>query len=97
MSRSPDGLELAFLVQLALGTAALVGGVLRARVSWRSDVQPYGRATRLVDVLVHPERYAAEDSLRGIRILNLCGAALLAGAVCVLAWQAVLDVLGRLP
>jgi hypothetical protein len=93
MTWNLDRLEIAFLVQLALAIAALVGGSSRTRMNWRPDIEPYGRATRAVDVLLHPERYAVEQSLRGVRILNLCGLVLLVGTMCVLAWRAVRDIL----
>ena len=80
--------SVAFLILLLLGIVALVGGLLRARLHWRSDVAPYGRQTRSLDVLLHPERYAQSDALRVIRALHITGALLVASAVVLLLVEA---------
>lgn len=84
-----------FLVLLLLSIAALLGGLLRARVNWRSDIPRHGRRTHFLDVMLHPERYAEDHAQRGIRTLNLAGAVLLASAVGILVYEAFRSISGQ--
>jgi hypothetical protein len=79
--------QAAFLILLVPGVLALLGGLLWTRLHWRPDVPPFGRRTRTIDVMLHPERYAKEDSLRAIRTTNLTGGLLLASAAGVVAYE----------
>jgi hypothetical protein len=87
--------QAAFLTLLLLGIAALLGGLLRARANWRSDVPRYGRRTQILGVMFHPERYAMDSSLGGIRALNCAGALLLAGAIGTLVYEAFRSISAR--
>jgi hypothetical protein len=87
--------EAAFLILLFLGIFALLGGMLWARLNWRLDVPPYGRRTRTLDVMLHPERYAKDDSLRAIRTMNLTGALLLASAAVIVGYELLRITSGR--
>lgn len=80
--------EAAFLILLFLGIMFLLGGLLQARLYWRADVAPYGRQTNSLDVAIHPERYAAPQAARAIRVLSVAGAVCLAGALGVLMAEA---------
>ena len=66
------GLYLAFL---SLGILCLVGGLFLTRQTWRPDIEPFGRRSRLWQIALHPERFATPARLRTIRFLNLAGAA----------------------
>ena len=77
-----------FLILLGAGIAAIVAGRLWTRVNWRSDLPPYGRDTRSSDLLLHPDRYVNAPSVGVIRLFNLAGAVFVAGAVCVLVYEA---------
>jgi hypothetical protein len=79
--------EGAFLILLFSGILALVCGLGLTRVHWRTDIPPYGRRTRFIDVMLHPERYGKDAPLRAIRSLNLLGALLLGAAAGVLAYE----------
>ena len=87
--------QAAFLILLLLGVLALVSGVFWTRLNWRPDVAAYGRHTRSLDVLLHPERYAKDDALSVIRTFNVAGLALVAGALGILAYEAFRDFAGR--
>jgi hypothetical protein len=76
-----------FLVLLFSGVCALIVGMLWTRLNWRPDILPYGRRTRSLDVMLHPERYATQDALRSIRVLTVTGAMCVTGAVVVLAYE----------
>jgi len=79
--------QAAFLSLLSLGVAALLTGVMLTRFHWRSDIPPYGRRTRLLNVMLHPEAYATNAPLGAIRGLNIAGALLLGGAAVVVAYE----------
>jgi hypothetical protein len=79
--------ETLFLCLLFSGIAALIGGLLLTRFHWRPDIPPYGRRTRSLHVIVHPERYVTDAPLTAIRILTAAGSLLLAGAVGVVAYE----------
>jgi len=79
--------EALFLGLLFTGILALLAGLLTTRLHWRSDIPPYGRRTRFLDVTLHPEAYVADAPLRAIRTLNLTGGLLLAAAVGVAVYD----------
>jgi hypothetical protein len=77
--------ESAFLGLLFSGIVALVAGVGLTRLHWRPDIPPYGRRTRSLDVMLHPQRYVKDAPLRAVRTLNVAGSLLLAGAAGIVA------------
>ncbi len=83
----------AFLILFFPGILALLVGVGLTRFHWRPDIPPYGRHTRFLDVTLHPERYVRDAPLRIIRLLNLTGALLLAGAVGISVYEILRTVL----
>ena len=84
------GLYFAFLT---LGILCLVGGLFLTRQTWRPDIEPFGRRSRLFQIALHPERFATPTRLRAIRILNLAGAALILCAVGVVGLDVVTSIL----
>lgn len=89
MNEATDLREIAFVILLVLGVLAIVAGLFRARQNWRRDQEPYGRATRKLDVLRHPERYAEEHAVGGIQLLARFGGLLLAAAVVLVLFKLV--------
>jgi hypothetical protein len=77
-----------YLALLFGGVLSLVSGVFLTRMTWRPDVEPFGRSTPMLQVMLHPERFALPRRLHAIRALNLVGGALLLGAVLVVAHEA---------
>ena len=63
------------------GILCLVGGLFITRVTWRTDVEPFGRQSPILRIALHPEEFARADRLREIRGLNLLGGLLLLGAL----------------
>jgi hypothetical protein len=76
-------MSIIFLVLLLGGIFSLVGGLVLTRLTWRSDIEPFGRKNYLFHVALHPERFAKPDRLREIRLLNLIGGILICGALVV--------------
>lgn len=72
-----------YFALLLAGILFLVGGLFITRMTWRTDVEPFGRRSRLFQIALHPENFAKPDRLREIRILNLSGALLLLGSLVV--------------
>jgi hypothetical protein len=83
-----------FILLLFGGILFLVGGLFVTRLTWRTDVEPFGRRSRLFQITLHPEHFAKADRLREIRILNLVGGLLLCGALVVVGYD-VLSSLAR--
>jgi hypothetical protein len=81
--------EAAFLSLLFAGIVVLLTGLVLTRLHWRPELPPYGRGTRVLHVTFHPEAYVKDAPLRAIRNLNFTGAALLAGAFAVVAYEIV--------
>jgi hypothetical protein len=81
-----------YLIFLIAGILCLVGGLFFTRLTWRPDVEPFGRNSRLLQIALRPERYAGPARLSLIRTLNACGGLLLLGAIAVL----VFDIAGAL-
>ena len=76
-----------YLLFLGLGIACLVGGLFVTRQTWRTDIEPYGRRSRLFQIALHPERFASPERLGAIRLLNLIGAAFVLLAVAVVGFD----------
>jgi hypothetical protein len=76
-----------FILLLLGGILFLVGGLFVTRLTWRTDVEPFGRRSRLFQIALHREDFAKADRLREIRLLNLVGAVLLCGAVLVVGYD----------
>ena len=85
--------QTAFLLLILSGTLALVGGMFWTRLNWRADVPSYGRGTRFLDVTLHPERYAKGQAVPVIRTLNCAGGLCVAGALAILAYKALRDLI----
>ncbi len=81
--------ETGFLGLLFSGILALLAGLLLMRLHWRPDIPSYGRQTRFLDVVLHPDRYVKDAPLRAIRSLTVIGALLLAGAAGLVAVEVV--------
>lgn len=78
-----------WLVLLLAGNLLLVAGLFLTRLNWRLDVEPFRRGSPILQIMIHPERFATPDRLREIRLLNLFGAVLLGASVGVLAYDIV--------
>jgi len=84
-----------YLLLLIGGILFLVGGLFVTRMTWRTDVEPFGRRSRLFQIALHPENYANADHLGKIRFLNLVGGLLLLGALVVVAHDILSSITGR--
>ncbi len=84
-----------YLVLLIGGILCLVGGLFITRLTWRADVEPYGRRSRLVQIALHPEDFAKADRLREIRLLNAVGGLFLLGALVVVGHDVISSIAGR--
>jgi len=76
-----------FILLLLGGILFLVSGLFVTRMTWRPDVEPFGRRSRLFQIALHPEDFAKANRLRQIRLLNLVGGVLLCGAVVVVGYD----------
>jgi hypothetical protein len=83
-----------FLAFLSLGIFCLVGGLFMTRQTWRPEIEPFGRRSRMFQIALHPERFATPERLRTIRSLNFVGAAFILCAVVVVALDVVSSILG---
>ena len=83
-----------YLFFLGLGIACLVGGLFITRQTWRTDIEPFGRRSRMFQIALHPERFATPERLAAIRLLNLIGAGFVLLALAVIAFD-VYSSLGR--
>ena len=84
-----------YFVLLLGGILFLVGGLFVTRMTWRTDVEPFGRRSRLFQIALHPENFAKADRLREIRLLNLIGALLLFGALVVVGHDVISSIAGQ--
>jgi len=80
---------------LLCGNLLLVAGLFLTRLTWRPDVEPFGRGSPILEIMVHTERFATPERLRAIRLLNLSGAVLLCASVGVLVYDIVSMTLSR--
>ena len=72
---------------LLAGNLLLVAGLFLTRLTWRLDVEPFRRGSPILQIMIHPERFATPDRLREIRLLNLFGVVLVGAAVGILAYD----------
>ena len=84
-----------FLVLLLGGNLLLVAGLFLTRWTWRPDVERFSRESPLLQIIIHPERFARPDRLRPIRLFNLLGALLLGGSIGVLVSELIVVTRGR--
>jgi len=84
-----------FMLLLFGGILFLVGGLFLTRLTWRTDVEPFGRRSRPFQIALHPENFATADRLREIRLLNLAGALLLGGALILVGYDLWASIAGR--
>ena len=84
-----------FLLLLFGGILFLVGGLFLTRLTWRTDVEPFGRRSRLFQIALHPENFAEAERLHEIRLLNIVGALLLVGALIVVGYDVFALPVGR--
>ena len=84
-----------YLLLLIGGILFLVGGLFVTRLTWRADVEPFGRRSRLFQIALHPENFAGPDRLREIRFLNVVGGLLLFGALLVAGHDVISSIAGR--
>jgi hypothetical protein len=76
-----------WLALLLAGNLLLVAGLFLTRLTWRLDVEPFRRGSPILQIMLHPERFATPDRLREIRLLNLFGGALLVASVGILVYD----------
>lgn len=74
----------AFLALWTAGIFSLTGGRLLTRLRWRDDIPPFRRQTGLIELAVHPERYAIAEALPLIRFLTGAGIVLMTAGLTVL-------------
>ena len=78
------GLFLAFLVS---GIFCLVYALFVTRRTWRADIEPFNRRSRLFQIALHPERFATSDRLHAIRWFNFVGFVLILCALAVVTYD----------
>ena len=78
-----------YLLLLIAGILFLVGGLFLTRLTWRDDIEPFGRRSRIFQIALHPGDFAKADRLREIRLLNVIGGLCLLGAVLVVGYDIV--------
>lgn len=83
-----------FLLFLGLGIVCLVGGLFMTRQTWRPEIEPFGRRSRLFQIALHPERFATPERLHRIRSLNFAGAAFILCALVVVGLDVISSILG---
>ena len=76
-----------WLALLLAGNLLLVAGLFLTRLTWRLDVEPFRRGSPILQIMLHPQRFATPDRLREIRLLNLFGCALLGASVGILVYD----------
>ena len=77
--------QVVFLIALGLGIIFCVAGRFVTRLNLREGVAPFDRHTPVVDVALHPEKYAVAEVLPLVRTLNLFGTLGLAAALIAIA------------
>jgi len=76
-----------WLALLLAGNFLLVAGLFLTRLTWRLDVEPFHRGSPILQILIHPDKFATPDRLSEIRLLNLFGGVLLGASVGILAYD----------
>jgi hypothetical protein len=84
-----------WLTLLIAGNLFLVRGLFLTRLTWRRDVEPFRRGSPILQIMIHPERFATPDRLREIRLVNLLGGVLLCAAVVFLGYEIATTTLRR--
>jgi len=74
----------AFLALWTAGIFLLTGGRLLTRLRWRNDIPPFRRELGVIELAIHPERYAVTETLPLIRFLTGAGIVLLGAGLTVL-------------
>jgi hypothetical protein len=85
----------AFLLFLTLGLALLIFGTFRARSHWRDDLEPYGRYTPQISLLLHPERFVGASAAGSVKRLYAAGAVCLALAAASVLYDIALVTMAR--
>lgn len=83
-----------YLVFLSLGIACLIGGLFITRQTWRPEIEPFGRRSRMFQIAIHPERFATPERLGSIRALNFAGAIFIVCAVVVVTLDIISGIAG---
>ena len=81
------GPQTVFLVFLSAGIISLVGAIGAARWNWRKGIPPFGLDTKVIQVLLHPERYTQPQAIPFVRVLGLAGSVFLAVALAAVGYQ----------
>ena len=76
-----------YFLLLFSGILFLVGGLFLTRLTWREDIEPFGRRNRHFQIALRPENFAKADRLREIRVLNVIGALCILGALLVVGYD----------
>jgi hypothetical protein len=76
-----------WLIVLLSGNLLLVAGLFLTRLTWRPDIEPFGRGSPILQILIRPEKFARPERLLAIRLLNLLGVVFLCGATGVLVYD----------
>jgi len=84
-----------YFLLLFSGVMFLVGGLFVTRLTWRSDIEPFGWRSRLFQIALHPENFARAERLREIRLLNMVGGLCLLGALVVVGHDIISSIAGR--
>lgn len=77
------------------GILFFVAGLFVTRQTWRTDLEPFGRRSRIFQIALHPENFARPDRLREIRLLNVVGGLLILGAMLVVFHDVISSIYGR--
>ena len=80
-------IQAAFLTSLFIGLGLLIAAIGLARFNWRSDIEPYGRNTRPLHLVLNPERYVLPGAAAKVRLIGVSGIFFLLLAACALACQ----------
>ena len=73
-----------FVALWTLGIFALTGGRLLTRLRWRKDVPEFRRDLGVMELALHPGKYAVREALPAIRSLTAAGAILMAMGLAIL-------------
>ena len=84
-----------FMTLLVCGILCLVCALFVTRQTWRADIEPFNRRSRLFQVALHPERFATSDRLGFIGWLNGVGFVLILCALGVVAYDVATTVYGN--
>jgi hypothetical protein len=88
------GTQSVFVFCLLSGIGCLVASLAVVRWNWRRDVPAFGRHSDVLDIALHPERYATARVIPPVRAFIALGAMLLMVAIGSLIFE-VLAQVGR--